>query len=243
MLKKVAFIPARSGSKRIPNKNIKILGGQPLIAHTIRPALESREFDDIICITDSEHYAEIAKSYGASVPFLRDTKNSGDTSPDREWLNETLLKLKRQGRQFDVFAILRPTSPFRSSHTINRAVNEFLTYKNIDSLRAVEKCSQHPGKMWVKQNKTIQPLMPFTIDDTPWHSSQYAALPEILIQNASLEICWTKSFLETGQISGETVVPFYTTGYEGFDINNDADWILAETVIAQLENDKTHNTS
>lgn len=231
MHKKVAFIPARSGSKRIPDKNIKILNGHPLIAYTIKPALDSGQFDAVICVTDSERYAEIASSYGATVPFLRDKSNAGETSPDREWLQEALDRLRTESTYFDIFSILRPTSPFRSPETIQRAMKQFLAAKNIDSLRAVEKCSQHPGKMWVEHNDVIYPLMPFISNGTPWHSTQYAALPEIYIQNASLEICWTKSFLETGQISGNIVAPFLTEGDEGFDINSTSDWQLAETII------------
>lgn len=224
MYKRVAFIPARSGSKRIPDKNIKVLNGHPLMAHTIRPALESGEFDDVVCVTDSEKYAEIALSYGASVPFIRNSTNSGDTSPDREWLQEAFSKLDDRNKKFDIFAILRPTSPFRSPETIKRAMLQFLRSKNIHSIRAVEKCSQHPGKMWIRHNDIIYPLMPFINDGTPWHSTQYAALPEVYIQNASLEICWTEKYLETGQIAGNIVSPFFTEHCEGFDINNESDW-------------------
>ena len=81
-MKKVAFIPARSGSKRIPHKNIKLLNNHPLIAYAIRSALDSKIFNDVICITDSEEYAEIALHYGASVPFLRPEGISKDASPD-----------------------------------------------------------------------------------------------------------------------------------------------------------------
>ena len=184
----------------------------------------------VICVTDSERYAEIALSYGASVPFIRDVTNAGDTSPDREWLQEVFGKLDHQNKKFDIFAILRPTSPFRRPETIRRAMGQFLGSKNIDSIRAVEKCSQHPGKMWMRHNDIIYPLMPFIEDGTPWHSRQYAALPEVYIQNASLEICWTKKFLETGQIAGNIVAPFFTENYEGFDLNNEMDWIMAEQI-------------
>ena len=78
----VALIPARSGSKRIPDKNIKLLSGHPLIAYTIQSALESEIFDSVICATDNRYYAEIAEYYGAEAPFLRNETISGDKSPD-----------------------------------------------------------------------------------------------------------------------------------------------------------------
>ena len=230
-LKKIAFIPARSGSKRIKNKNIYPLNNHPLLAYTICTAVESKIFDSIICATDSIKYAEIAEYYGAEVPFLRDTKISDDKSADLEWLSWAVELLNSQGRNFDIFSILRPTSPLRQVSTLNRAFSEFLSSKNIDSLRAVEKCHQHPGKMWISNQKTLHPLLPFYINNVPWHSSQYASLPEILVQNASLEIAWTKSLFKNKSISGDKILAFETEGYEGFDINNIEDFYLAEILI------------
>src|SRR5574339_1249249 len=144
----VAFIPARLGSKRVPGKNIRPLAGHPMLAYTIGPALESRVFDAVIVSTDSEEIAAIARHYGAEVPFLRPAALAGDTSPDIEWVEHTLAELRTQGRTWDCFSLLRPTSPFRSADTIRRAWNRFLAQEEVDSLRAVEKCAQHPGKMW-----------------------------------------------------------------------------------------------
>ena len=157
----VALIPARSGSKRVPNKNIKLLAGHPLMAYSISSAVQSGIFADVVVSTDSEHYAEIARHYGADVPFLRPGKYAGDTSPDIEWITHTLSKMSQSGRNFDCFSILRPTSPFRLPETIQRAWAEFKAEAGVDSLRAVEKCSQHPGKMWVIRGRRMLPLLPF----------------------------------------------------------------------------------
>ena len=92
----VALIPARSGSKRVPDKNIRPLAGHPLIAYTIAAALGSGIFSDVIVSTDSEHYAEIVKYYGAEVPFLRPAELAGDQSPDIEWLAITPLAACRR---------------------------------------------------------------------------------------------------------------------------------------------------
>lgn len=234
-LKAVAFIPARSGSKRIPDKNIKLLNNHPLIAYSIQAALDSNLFDSVICATDNPLYAEIAKYYGAEVPFLRSKEISSDFSSDIEWVTNMLIGLKNLGREFDVYSILRPTSPFRKSSTIIRAWQEFIKSDNIHSLRAVEKCSQHPAKMWVKRGDYILPLMPFEQNNTPWHSSQYTSLPEIYIQNASLEIAWTALPLVNGTICGEIVVPFFTNSLEGLDINYEADFAYAEQLLLSNE--------
>jgi CMP-N,N'-diacetyllegionaminic acid synthase len=231
-MKNVAFVPARSGSKRVPNKNIRPLQGHPMIAYTIRAALDSGVFDAVICATDSEEYRDIALHYGAEVPFLRPTEISGDKSPDIEWVVWMLQALARNGRSFDVFSILRPTSPFRLPATIRRAWSAFQANPTADSLRAVEKCGQHPGKMWVIRGDRMLPLLPFTSGSTPWHSSQYAALPEIYVQDASLEIAWSRVPLEKNSIAGEAIVPFVSQGLEGFDINQPEDWLLAEHHLA-----------
>jgi N-acylneuraminate cytidylyltransferase len=233
--KSVAFIPARSGSKRVPNKNIKLLGGHPMLAYTVRAAIDSGAFDAVICATDSELYADVARHYGAEVPFLRSSEISGDKSPDIEWVVWMLNTLKEQGRDYESFSILRPTSPFRLPETIRRACDAFTSDPGADSLRAIEKCKQHPGKMWVVRGKRMLPVMPFTNGTTPWHSSQYTALPEIYAQDASLEIAWSRIALEQNTIAGEAIIPFISQGLEGFDINEPEDWLLAEHYLANGE--------
>lgn len=233
--KTVAFIPARSGSKRVPNKNIRPLGGHPMLAYTVRAAIDSGIFDAVICATDSEEYAAVARHYGAEVPFLRSKEISGDKSPDIEWVVWMLQSLAAEGREFEAFSILRPTSPFRLPETIRRAWQAFSADPGADSLRAVEKCKQHPGKMWVIRGGRMLPVMPFTNNGTPWHSSQYAALPEIYAQDASLEIAWSRIALEQNTIAGEAVIPFVSQGLEGYDINEPEDWLLAEHYLAQGE--------
>ena len=233
--KSVALIPARSGSKRIPNKNIQLLNGHPMLAYTVRAAIDSGVFDSVICATDSDLYADIARYYGAEVPFLRSADISGDKSPDIEWVIWMLNALKERGQNYEIFSILRPTSPFRLPHTIRRAWDAFINDPNIDSLRAIEKCKQHPGKMWVIRGKRMLPLLPYNIGTTPWHSSQYAALPEIYAQDASLEMAWTRIALEQNSIAGESIIPFVSKGLEGFDINDPEDWWMAERLLATQE--------
>jgi len=206
-----------------------------MLAYSVRAAIDSGVFDAVICATDSEVYADVARYYGAEVPFLRSAEISGDKSPDIEWVKWVLLALKDQDREYDVFSILRPTSPFRLPETIRRAWELFCQDIGADSLRAIEKCKQHPGKMWVVRGKRMLPVMPFTNGATPWHSSQYAALPEIYAQDASLEIAWSRIALEQNTIAGEAIIPFISRGLEGFDINEPEDWLLAEHYLAKGE--------
>ncbi len=231
----IALIPARAGSKRVQGKNIRLLAGHPLIAYTICAAKQSGVFADIIVSTDSEEYAEISRQYGAEVPFLRPEEISGDLSLDIEWLDFTLRKLKEMGREYDCFSILRPTSPFRLPTTIQRAWKEFQAEEGVDSLRAVEKVKDHPGKMWVIRGKRMMPLLPFGPKEQPWHSTPYQGLPEVYSQNASLEIAWSRVVFDGRTIAGEVVMPFISEGYEGFDVNHPYDWELAERLVARGE--------
>jgi N-acylneuraminate cytidylyltransferase len=136
-----------------------------------------------------------------------------------------------RGQSWDAFSLLRPTSPFRTAATIRRAWTLFSAQQGVDSLRAVELCAQHPGKMWIVRGTRMLPLLPFGSADRPWHSTPYQALPEVYVQNASLEIAWTRVVLDDRSIAGTVIVPFMTEGYEGFDINVQEEWWIAERML------------
>jgi len=230
----IALIPARQGSKRVPGKNVRLLNGHPMLAYTVAPAIQSGVFDAVLVSTDSEATAAIARHYGAEVPFLRPAAFATDTSPDIEWVDYTLRELGRRGRQWDAFSLLRPTSPFRTADTIRRAWQLFGPEAGVDSLRAVELCAQHPGKMWVIEGSRMRPLLDQPEPRTqPWHSTPYQALPRVYVQNASLEFAWTRVVLEKRTIAGDVLMPFITEKYEGFDINDPHDWMIAERLLAE----------
>ncbi|MDH4455371.1 MAG: acylneuraminate cytidylyltransferase family protein [Verrucomicrobiota bacterium] len=226
-----ALIPARAGSKRLQGKNVRVLNGHPLLAYTICAARNSGVFDAVIVSSEDEDILRIARAYGAETPFRRPEELAADHSADIGWIQHALSFLSSEGRIFDSFSILRPTSPFRQPETIRRAWQIFLSVPDADSLRAVELCKQHPGKMWVMDGALMKPLMDDGGASPPWHSSAYQTLPEIYAQNASLEIAWTRVPMEAGTIAGKKVVPFVTENWEGFDINKPEDWWLAELLI------------
>ncbi|MCP9916800.1 cytidylyltransferase domain-containing protein [Cyanobium sp. ATX 6F1] len=223
---RLALIPARSGSSRLQDKNVAQLGGHPLMAYSIATALESGCFDTVHVVTDSENYADIARSYGARVPGLRPESTARSDSPDISWVRWFFESGFVDG-PIEYFSILRPTSPFRQADTIRRAFAVLQENHRADSVRAVEKTSLHPGKMWRMNGPFLTPLLPFDQVGTPWHSSQMAALPTVYVQNASLEIARYSCFAETGSIAGHLVAPFLTTEMEGFDINYPLDLEIA----------------
>lgn len=221
----VGLIPARSGSRRVPGKNVKLLGNKPLMAWSIESALESGVFSRVLVCTDSVHYAGVAKQHGAEV-CMREP--AADDEPDIVWVRRVLMWV-----ECETFAILRPTSPFRCANTIRRAWQTFLESQPADSLRAVEPVRQHPGKMWVIRGGRLLPLLPFETGSAPWHSSATQTLPPVYAQNASLEIAWRRTVMIHGTIAGTNVVPFLTEGIEGTDVNTLEDWERAEQVLAR----------
>lgn len=225
----VALIPARAGSVRVPDKNVRPLAGHPLLAYTISAARDSGIVDAVVVSTQDPDVAAQARRYGAEVPFLRPAEMAGPTSPDIEWVRHALATLSDSGRHWDCFSILRPTSPFRRPETIRRAWDQFEGDGRADSLRAVQLCREHPAKMWVIDAARMHPVLAGAEGmDAPWHSTPYQSLPPIYVQNASLEIARTEAPLELGTIAGDAIMPFLTEGLEGFDINTPDDWILAE---------------
>ena len=227
----VGLIPARVGSKRVPNKNVLQLQGHPLLAYTISAALDSGVFEKVIVSTDSDEYAQIALHYGAEVPFLRPNSLAQDSSADIGWVAHALENLALIGYEFEIFSILRPTSPFRNASTIRRAYEEFSSRTDIDSIRAVELCSQHPGKMWRIKGDHLIPLLSVQPDGLDWFSSPTQSLPEVWVQNASLEIAFSRCVLESESISGSRIAPFKTVFPEGIDINSEFDFARAKMVV------------
>ena len=224
----IALIPARSGSERVPDKNIRSLAGHPLLAYAIAAARQAGVFDRVLCSTDSGKIAEVAQRYGADVPFLRPAELATAISPDIEWITHALEQLDER---YDLFAIVRATNPFRGPDVLRRGFDQLLATPEADSIRAVELVKQHPGKMWVLDGKTMHPLLDQSHLDVAWHAGQYQALPEIYVQNSALEIAWTRVVSQTGTREGRVVAPFLTSGYEGFNIDDEEDWERARRLL------------
>jgi len=227
----VALIPARAGSERVPGKNVRPLAGHPLLAYSIAAARESGLFEQVVVSTDSDEIASVATRYGAEIPELRPAALGTATSPDIEWVQHMLSVLP----DYELFSLLRPTSPFRGAKTIRRAWDLFFAQDPpADSIRAVELTRQHPGKMWVLDGDLMRPLLDQTPGEVPTHSRQYKSLPEVYVQNSSLEIAWTR-ITAVGEIAGQRVMPFFTEGHEGLTIDYEEDWVLAERLVESGE--------
>ncbi|MBQ8167492.1 MAG: acylneuraminate cytidylyltransferase family protein, partial [Lachnospiraceae bacterium] len=148
----LAIIPARSGSKSVPHKNIRELCGKPMIAYSIAHALSSKYINRVIVSTDSEKYADISRRYGAEVPFIRPAEYATDEALDLDVFKHALNYLKdHEGYEADIVVQLRPTYPIRRVEDIDRMIEICMSEESIDSVRSMSKATEVPYKMWVEE--------------------------------------------------------------------------------------------
>ena len=209
----VALIPARSGSERVRDKNIRPLARSSAARVRDRDRAPGRHLRPRRLLDGQRRRSPRSRSATApTCPFLRPAEFATSTSPDIEWITHALEQLDEH---YDLFAIVRATNPFRGPDVLRRGLEQLLATPEADSIRAVELVKQHPGKMWVLEGKTMRPLLDQSHLDVAWHAGQYQALPEIYVQNSALEIAWTRVVSQTGTREGRVVAPFLTTRLRG----------------------------
>jgi N-acylneuraminate cytidylyltransferase len=233
----LGIIPARGGSKGIKNKNIKLLCGKPLIYYTIAEAKKAKFIKRIIVSTDSPKIRDIARKYGAEVPFLRPKELAKDFVTDLPVFKHCLKWLKEnEGYRPDIVVQLRPTAPLRKAEHIDKAIELLLNSKGADSVRSVTKAGQHPFKMWRMKNNR---LLPFISQNISRREESYnlprQKLPLVYIQNGSLDVIWPKTILEKGSMSGDVILPFVMKELDSVNIDEKIDFLVAETIIKKLE--------
>ena len=230
----IAIITARAGSKRIPKKNIKEFCGKPIIAYSIEAALKSGVFDEVMVSTDSEEIAEIARRYGASVPFLRSEASSNDYATTIDVINEVICKYEKRGQYFDLLCCIYPTAPFVTEKKLQRAVR-ILRKSKADSLMPVVAFSFPPQRGNVIRNGKLEYQYPEYI------SMRSQDLEEIYHDCGQFYLCKTQVFKHTGKIVTENTVPLILPDEEVQDIDNLSDWVLAEakykTCVLKGDND------
>ena len=209
-----------------------LLNGQPLLRYTIKQAIKSEIFDEVVVSSDSSDYLNIAKEEHDIKAILRPSSISGDLSPDIEWVIHAIDSL--QLNYEDIIAILRPTSPLRSIEFIRNGLKLIQSNPAADSVRAVRLVTEHPGKMWIESGDYITPLLPFKNAATPWHSSQTAGLFRAYIQTASLEFARVASVKKNNSISGSIVMPIVAGELDALDINTPDDFELVRQKLSAI---------
>ena len=226
-MKNIAIIPARSGSKGLVDKNIKLLAGKPLIAYSIAAALETEKFDTVMVSTDSEKYAQIARDYGAEVPFLRSEKTSSDTASSWDAVAEVLEEYHRIGRDFDTFMLLQPTSPLRTPANICSAYEVFerKKAKSVISLCEVDhsplQCNTLPENL---------SLEGFIRKETKGKRRQ--DMQTYYRFNGAIYLSEVGFFLENHDIYREQCFAYIMNKRDSVDIDDEFDFVMAEAILA-----------
>lgn len=224
-LKILALIPARSGSKGVLDKNIRMLGKKPLIAYSIEAALKSKSIQRTIVSTDSEVYAGISKNFGAEVPFIRPAYLAEDNTASIDVVLHALEYLKEKGDHYDAVCLLQPTSPFRSNDLIDRAVNQFME-SNADALISVLPVPHEFNPHWTFEPSEDNYLKIATGEQNIIKRRQ--DLPPAFIRDGSIYI--TKTSVLLGQKSFYGTKLSYIINDPGVSVNIDTelDWKKAE---------------
>ncbi len=221
----LAVIPARSGSKSVPHKNIRLVNGKPMLAYSIEHAKKSAYINRIILSTDSEDYARIGREYGAEVPFLRPAEFATDTALDIDVFYHCLKFLEEEeGFIADIVVQLRPTYPIREVADIDAMIKILIDSHEVDSVRSIAPAKEIPYKMWHRQaDGSITPVM---TDIPECYNMPRQQLPKIYYQNACIDVVRGEVILNQHSMSGNRIY-----GYEmskNYDIDTEEEFAVAE---------------
>ncbi len=228
----LGVVGARSGSKGIPNKNIKLFAGKPLMAWIIEAGLKSKYINKLIVSTDSEEYANIAKQYGAEAPFIRPPELALDSVPDFDFLFHAAMRMKEnENFKADIILRLPPTSPLCTTEHIDACVELLMNDESADSSRTIIKASKHPYKLWKIENNTIVPFLSekFTgLKDA--HNMPRQSFPEAYQHVDVIALRWN-TLIEKKEMAGKRVLYHIVPKNESIDIDSLEDFLLAEILI------------
>lgn len=224
----LAIIPARSGSKGIPNKNIRHINGKPMLAYSIEHGLQSKYINRVILSTDSKEYAEIGKKWGAEVPFIRPKEYATDTSLDIEVFYHCLNFLKeKEGYIADIVVQLRPTYPIRDIADIDAMIQILLNEKVYDSVRSIAPSKEIPYKMWYRNEEGR--IIPILKDIPEGYNAPRQKLPVTYYQNACIDVVRGETILNEYSMSGKAVYGYIME--KNYDIDTEEEFKKAEDYI------------
>jgi CMP-N,N'-diacetyllegionaminic acid synthase len=207
----MALIPARGGSKSVPRKNLLPVAGKPLIAYSILHAQACPSISRIVVSTDDDEIAEVARRYGAEVPFRRPAEAATDTATDLQVFQHALGWFAERSYTPELVVHLRPTGPVRQTELIEQAVQMMLESPDADSLRSVGTAEQTPYKMWRIEGARLRPLLEFP-GHPEAHSMPRQKLPAVYWQNGYVDIVRPRTILELASMTGRVVLPFVVEG-------------------------------
>lgn len=226
-MRNLVVIPARSGSKGLKDKNIKRLNGKPLLAYAIESAKEAGIFDVIHVSTDSEHYAEIARAYGADVPFLRNSETASDTASTWDAIRFVLGEYEKCNRKFDVITLLQPTSPLRTAEDIVGAMN-FFEEKKANMVSSV--CEMDHSPLW--SNTLPEDLSMENFEDETLAFLPRQSLPTYYRENGAIYILKAEHLFSAKNLYQDKCYAYIMSKKNSIDIDDETDFLMAETLMS-----------
>lgn len=232
----LAIIPARSGSKSVKDKNIRLIDGKPMIAYSIEHALKAECIDRVIVSTDSEEYAAIAREYGAETPFIRPAEYATDTSLDIEVFEHALEFLKeREGYVPEIVVQLRPTYPIRNIEDIEKMVRLIRSDDTIDSVRCIAPAKEVAHKMWYREDDGS--LRPIITEIPECYNMPRQQLPKVYYQNACIDVIRTEVITGQHSMSGKRILGYEMD--ENFDIDTEEEFQKAADYLRIIQGGNT----
>lgn len=229
----VAIIPARGGSKRIPNKNIKPFAGHPIISYSIKAAQETNLFDEIIVSTDSNKIAEVARSYGAEVPFVRPDQLADDFAGISSVLIHALNWLKENEAGSDYFCCIYATAPFIQTAYIKKGLDVIINKKSTTAFSVTTFPYPIFRALKIDENGHIEMFWP------EHENSRSNDLPEAYHDAGQFFWGNTEKFMRGNTFFSADAVPIVIPRYLVQDIDTPEDWETAEKMYSVLHMDKT----
>jgi len=233
MTQTLALIPARSGSKGIPRKNIRDFAGYPLIAWSIAAGLQAKSISRVIVSTDDEEIATIARQCGAEAPFLRPSDLARDRTTDLPVFEHALKWLEDiEGYKPDIVVQLRPTSPIRPTDCVDGAVRILVEHTDADCVRGVVPAAQNPFKMWRFNgyDKPMNPLLAVEGIAEPYNAPRQI-LPPAYWQTGHIDAIRTSTISRKRSLTGDVVYPLVIDPRYTVDIDTLADWTKYESLV------------
>lgn len=229
----LGLIPARGGSKSIPKKNIKLLGGKPLIAHTIEKAKASKYIDRLILSTDNEEIAEVGKKYGAEIPFMRPKELAEDHTQDFPVFQHAIKWLEENTNwKPDLIVHLRPTHPFRKTQHIDLGIEMLSQNQEADSVWTVGVPPVTPYKMFfVGEGGFLKPALSISGEKETFNLPRQK-LPRVYNHYGQVDVTRYETIMKKNSMCGENILPIFLEG-EVFDIDSALDWEFAEFMIGK----------
>lgn len=222
----LCLVPARGGSKRLKRKNVRDLGGKPLVAHTIEAALASEVFDRVVVSTEDDEIAAVAEEYGAEVPFTRPAELATDTAQVTDVTDHAIEYFTDRGETFEYLAVLLPTTPLRTAGDLRSAAETFLEHPDAKFLMCVTDYSYSPFEALEWSGDFLEPFW-----DGEYYERRSQDRPDLVVDNGAAYLVDVEAYERERTFYGSSLVGYHMPPERSIDVDERFDLELAEFLL------------